>query len=51
MSFKIEKHNAKKINSRKMNETSEYNYKDNKENIVNNFNITSYTFKGKHNVF
>ena len=50
MSFKIEKHNAKKINSRKMNETSEFNYKDNKENIVNNFNITSYTFKGKHNV-
>ena len=50
MSFKIEKQNEKKINSRKINETNENNCKDNKENIVNNFNITSYKFKGKHNV-
>ena len=50
MSFKIEKHNEKKINSRKINETNENKNKENKENIVNNFNITSYKFKGKLNV-
>ena len=50
MSFKIEKHNEKKINSRKINETNENKNKENKENFVNNFNITSYKFKGKLNV-
>ena len=53
MSFKIEKSHDKRINTRKINDnnTSEFNYFDNKENTQNNyFNITNYNYKGKANI-
>ena len=53
MSFKIEKSHDKRINTRKINDnnTSEFNYFDNKENTQNNyFNITNYNYKGKVNI-
>ena len=49
MSFRIEKANDRKIKSRKINETNDNNFKENKENININFNITNYRFKGYNN--
>ena len=54
MSFRIEKLNERTINNRKVNvninESTDNNYKENKENINNNFNITNYQYKGKNNI-
>ena len=50
MSFRIEKSNDRKINNRRINDTNENNLIENKENIVTNFNITNYGFKGKYNI-
>ena len=50
MSFRIEKWNDRKINNRRINDTNENNLIENKENIVTNFNITNYGFKGKYNI-
>ena len=45
MSFRIEKYNERKINSRKINETNEIDYEANKENVDINFNKTNYNIK------
>ena len=50
MSFRIEKSNDRKTNSRRINETNENNFIENKENIEINFNITNYGYKGKYNI-
>ena len=50
MSFRIEKPKEKRFNNRKINETNENNFKENKENIDINFSITNYKNKENNDI-